>query len=201
MGTDLEIEFEEALEADVNNSYDEKTASNETENENVDEIVSEERESSSSMGLSDIDCGYRSSDKVKKAEIDGALLKKLGVPLDYNEQNQLATMIVENRNLDKENESRFDDKTQQQNNNNNDDNNEEEKNENDENEKEEKQDTICDGDLSPIGPDDVKCENCGKWVHSMSIQMHTVHCIRQYIKCKECKQVIRRQDEEQHFVN
>merc|ERR1712228_662577 len=67
--------------------------------------------------------------------------------------------------------------------------------------KEEKQDTICDGDLSPIGPDDVKCDNCGKWVHSMGIQMHTVHCIRQYIKCKECKQVIRRQDEEQHFVN
>merc|ERR1711933_353466 len=117
MGTDLEIEFEEALESDVNNSYDEKTASNENENENVNEDetdimdMSQERESSSSFGLSDVECGYRSNqnDTVSKTEIDGALLKKLGVPLDYDEQNNLAKMIVENRNLHKENESRFED--------------------------------------------------------------------------------------------
>ena len=197
--TDLEIEFEEALEADVNNSYDEKTASN--ENENVNDImdVTEERESSSSFGLSDVDCGYQSnqSNKVKKAEIDGALLKKLGVPLDYNEQNNLATMIVENRELHKEDESRFDDKLSAQNDAvevNEDDNTEQD-------EKEEKKDTIADGDLSPIGPDDVKCENCSKWVHSMSIQMHEVHCIRQYVRCKICNQCIKRTDEEQHFTD
>merc|ERR1712228_1059527 len=133
-----EIEFEEALEADVNNCYDEKTASN--ENEDNDEHNAMNDESSSSMGLSDIECGYNQSNnnKIKTAEIDGALLKKLGVPLDYNEQNNLATMIVENRRLRQEDESRFDDKTQQQNNNNNDDNNEEEKKKKKKKKKEEK---------------------------------------------------------------
>merc|ERR1712048_698513 len=150
--------------------------------------VQEEREDSSisSVGLSEIDCGYQSNatnSKVDKAEIDGALLNKLGVPLDYNEQNQLAKMIIENRKLEQENAERFDDESPQQ--------HQEEENEANEEEKEE---TISDGDLSPIGPDDVKCENCGKYVHKMSFMMHEMHCLRQFMRCKLCNDVIKRSE-------
>merc|ERR1712154_489926 len=45
--------------------------------------------------------------KIRPSEIDGALLEKLGVPLDYNEQTNLATMIMENRKLQQDDDSRF----------------------------------------------------------------------------------------------
>merc|ERR1712130_497568 len=93
--------------------------------------------------------------------------------------------IIENRKLRKEDELRFDDKIQTQT-----------KEEEEEEKKDDDNDKLLIG-----GPDDIKCDNCGKWVHSMSIQMHTVHCIRQYIKCKLCEQIIKRQDEEEHLIN
>merc|ERR1712129_646953 len=80
----------------------------------------EDREDDSSFVDSDIiDNGYQSNNvdavQVNKEEIDGALLNKLGVPLDYNEQNQLATMIVENRLIEQQNDTTLQDEDQNQN--------------------------------------------------------------------------------------
>merc|ERR1712129_434585 len=80
----------------------------------------EDREDDSSFVDSDIiDNGYQSKNvdavQVNKEEIDGALLNKLGVPLDYNEQNQLATMIVENRQIEQEQNDTLEDEDQNQN--------------------------------------------------------------------------------------
>merc|ERR1719461_363678 len=92
-------------------------------------------------------------------------------------------MIVENRKLEQENAPQ-----------------QHQEEENKANE-EEKEKMISDGDLSPIGPDDVKCENCGKYVHKMSFMMHEMHCLRQFMRCKVCNEVIKRSEEQQHIVN
>merc|ERR1719295_1321971 len=66
---------------------------------------SERDEESSSLGLSELEQSVEAL--AINGVVDGALLKKLGVPLDYNEQTNLATMIIENRKLQKENDQRF----------------------------------------------------------------------------------------------
>merc|ERR1719295_208988 len=66
---------------------------------------SERDEESSSLGLSELEQSVEAL--ALNGVVDGALLKKLGVPLDYNEQTNLATMIIENRKLLQENQSRF----------------------------------------------------------------------------------------------
>merc|ERR1712129_540967 len=156
----------------------------------------EDREDDSSFVDSDIiDNGYQSNNvdavQVNKEEIDGALLNKLGVPLDYNEQNQLATMIVENRQIEQEQNDTTALEEEDQN---------EEREQSAEND-EEKQATISDADLSPIGPDDVLCENCGKYINKMSFMMHEMHCRRQFMRCKVCNEVIKRSEEELHHTN
>merc|ERR1719295_2163353 len=162
---------------------------------------SERDEESSSLGLSELEQSVEAL--ALNGVVDGALLKKLGVPLDYNEQTNLATMIIENRKLLQENQSRFNplsgrDGTDNLVTDGIDD------------------EMVMDSDGSPdvdrdgdekmkeqekpeIGPDQVECENCGKYVHSMSIQMHKMHCIRKFTQCEICNECIKIEDKETHF--
>jgi len=205
--TDLEIEFEEPIEnedqygvptqrvdADHNKEEDEET---------VRETTTDRDEESSSLGLSDLEQSVEALSI--NGVVDGALLKKLGVPLDYNEQTNLATMIIENRKLQKENDQRFGSRREQSDNlvagtmlddddddgDGNDDVTAAEALDGDE--------KTQPNETPQRGPDDVECENCGKFVHSMSIQMHTMHCIRKNTTCSVCGECIKIEDKERHF--
>merc|ERR1719203_1781567 len=101
---------------------------------------------SSSLGLSDLEASVEALQI--GGVIDGALLEKLGVPLDYNEQQQLATMITENRKMQTDNEQRFA-------------GDEEDTEDNIEDTETEQPTEDTETEAAP-GPDDVKCENCGK---------------------------------------
>jgi len=138
--------------------------------------------------------------------VDGALLKKLGVPLDYNEQTNLATMIRENRRMLQENHSRLQHRGDADNlvaecegdgDGDGDDGMDTAHGDGDDDADGEQKRA---GDEAPtIGPDDVECENCGKYVHSMSIQMHSMHCVRTMTACSECGQCIKIEDKQRHF--
>merc|ERR1719295_2080453 len=113
---------------------------------------SERDEESSSLGLSELEQSVEAL--ALNGVVDGALLKKLGVPLDYNEQTNLATMIRENRRMLQENHSRLQHRGDADNlvaecegdGDGDDDADGEQKRA---------------GDEAPtIGPDDVECENC-----------------------------------------
>jgi len=173
--TDLEIEFDEPLESNASKKCDDISSGNDI----ISNDVTEERENSSSLGLVE---NYNDKKKINGSEdIDGALLKELGVPLDYDEQTQLAAMIMEDRKIQKEqeNESELIEET---NNNNN-------------NKEEQEQQELPE----QRGPNDIECKNCGKFVNSMSIQMHEIHCFRKFIRCKICNKGIRKEIERQHF--
>eukprot|EP00484_Ammonia_sp_Unknown_P018099 CAMPEP_0197028246 /NCGR_PEP_ID=MMETSP1384-20130603/7975_1 /TAXON_ID=29189 /ORGANISM="Ammonia sp." /LENGTH=838 /DNA_ID=CAMNT_0042457217 /DNA_START=21 /DNA_END=2534 /DNA_ORIENTATION=+ len=208
--TDLEIEFEEPL---INgNSYqiepqfedldiDSVLAPDPNDNNNNSNDICVDSASSSASSLSDIDVvDADMNGTVKPSDIDGTLLKKLGVPLDYNEQTDLATMILENRKLNEENKQRLNAQQTDKAERDSDDDEEVQQDQEDkeQEEEEEKRETISDERLSPIGPNDVQCQNCGKYVHKMSIQMHEVHCIRENITCKLCKKCIKKQAESEH---
>jgi len=213
--TDLEIEFDEPLEKDINHTgnYDEKTedsaepdfnaepsvedtdAQQEEKKENgISEEVEASDGDSSSLGIDDSEVCY-----TPNGVIDGALLNKLGVPLDYNEQQQLATMIIENRKLTQENQSRFDDA----------DNSNLVANGNGDDEDGDAEDqTASSGQTTQQtqaeedakrGPDDVQCKNCQRWISAMSIMMHEMHCVRKNTLCEVCGACILVADKATHM--
>jgi len=193
--TDLEIEFEEPIENESGYGVAPIDVTSENlETEIEDKVESERDEESSSLGLSELEQSVEAL--AINGVIDGALLEKLGVPLDYNEQTNLATMIIENRKLQQDDDTRFhgydasgnlvadiavDDGTL------------------DAVQSSDVDEKMVEEQEPQIGPDDVQCENCGKYVHSMSIQMHTMHCIRKNTTCEICGECIKIEDKETHF--
>ena len=209
--TDLEIEFHLPPLEQLSHYNQQIKTEQEQQKEQEQE---EEQEEESSSSISSLEFEQQEQDKriVNKCDIDGQLLKKLGVPLDYNQQTNLATMIIENRKLQQENQLRFDNKQRNSQNqianlaaidvtddDDDDDNDTDSSSSQQEEEKKEEEKEEENG--INFGPDNVKCNNCDKYIHKMSIQMHEVHCIRENIKCEICKKCIKIQDKNDHFEN
>eukprot|EP01083_Nonionella_stella_P095061 266797_1 len=182
--TDLEIEFEEPIELTNNENQQQIMEAQEEEEEEKEDLISCDDESSSSFSID-------GTTQIGSAtQIDGILLKKLGVPLDYNEQTNLATMIIENRKLMRENESRFAI-------------DEEDEEERDNEEKDMSETMIMNEEnkaSAAPGPNEIECNNCGKYIHAMSIQMHEVHCIRSYLRCDVCNECIGKGTKDEHWL-
>ena len=49
------------------------------------------------------------------------------------------------------------------------------------------------------GPDYESCSNCGSWIPSRTLPMHTAFCIRNNVKCSQCPKVMKKEDFANHW--
>eukprot|EP00485_Elphidium_margaritaceum_P011522 CAMPEP_0202685642 /NCGR_PEP_ID=MMETSP1385-20130828/1458_1 /ASSEMBLY_ACC=CAM_ASM_000861 /TAXON_ID=933848 /ORGANISM="Elphidium margaritaceum" /LENGTH=809 /DNA_ID=CAMNT_0049340057 /DNA_START=46 /DNA_END=2472 /DNA_ORIENTATION=+ len=195
--TDLEVEFEEPLQVDRDDD-DSGTKDTATSSSISEYREQKEKDATTLSSSSDMDSDMefhpqqqqQQQQQIKQTEIDGALLKRLGVPLDYNEQCNLAMVIMENRRRNEEDQGDPDDEE------------DEEVSAEEEDAKTESVAAVVDDrdrDADVVDPDTVQCVNCGKPVHKMSIQMHEVHCVRENMMCRHCRACIAKNSEAQHI--